>query len=78
MSLIESPCILVCSIDLKTGFCFGCGRTKDEIGAWIGMTPEARRQVMAELPARLETVERRPRRETRRARLARDRGETLS
>jgi hypothetical protein len=78
VSLIESPCILVCSIDLKTGFCFGCGRTKDEIGAWIGMTPEARRQVMAELPARLETVERRPRRETRRARLARDRGETLS
>ena len=32
--------------------------------------------VMAELPARLETVERKPRRETRRARMARERGET--
>jgi predicted Fe-S protein YdhL (DUF1289 family) len=40
------------------------------------MTPEARREVMAELPARLETVERKPRRETRRARMARERGET--
>jgi predicted Fe-S protein YdhL (DUF1289 family) len=39
------------------------------------MTPETRRAVMAELPARLETVERRPRRETRRARMARERGE---
>jgi predicted Fe-S protein YdhL (DUF1289 family) len=73
MTAIESPCILVCSIDMKTGFCFGCGRTRDEIGAWMGMTPENRCSVMAELPARLETVERRPRRETRRSRMARER-----
>ncbi|RWB27659.1 MAG: DUF1289 domain-containing protein [Mesorhizobium sp.] len=73
MTVIESPCILVCSIDMKTGFCFGCGRTREEIGAWIEMTPEIRRSVMAELPARLEMVERRPRRETRRTRLARER-----
>ena len=74
---IESPCILVCSIDMKTGYCFGCGRTRDEISAWIAMTPDERRSVMAELPARLETVERRPRRETRRARLARERSENV-
>lgn len=73
--MIESPCILVCSIDMKTGFCFGCGRTREEIGGWIAMSPQMRRRIMAELPARLETVERRPRRETRRARLARERGE---
>ena len=73
MTTIESPCILVCSIDVKTGFCFGCGRTRDEIGAWLTMTAHERREVMAELPARLETVERRPRRETRRARMARER-----
>jgi uncharacterized protein len=73
MTAIESPCILVCSIDNKTGFCFGCGRTREEIGAWIDMTPETRRSVMAELQARLETVERRPRRETRRTRMARER-----
>ena len=72
---IESPCILVCSIDIKTGYCFGCGRTRDEIGAWLSMTPEQRQAVMAELPGRLATVERKPRRETRRARLARERGQ---
>lgn len=68
---IESPCILVCSIDMKTGYCFGCGRTRDEIGDWMTMTPGERRSVMDILPARLETVERRPRRETRRTRMAR-------
>ena len=73
MTAIESPCILVCAIDDRTGYCFGCGRTRDEIGAWLTMTPQMRRDVMAELPARLETVERRPRRETRRARMARER-----
>jgi predicted Fe-S protein YdhL (DUF1289 family) len=76
MTEIESPCILVCSIDMKTGYCFGCGRTRDEISAWISMTAEDRRAVMSDLPARLETVERRPRRETRRARMARERSES--
>jgi predicted Fe-S protein YdhL (DUF1289 family) len=37
------------------------------------MTPAMRGEIMAALPARLETVERRPRRETRRARMARER-----
>ncbi len=31
MAAIESPCILVCSVDMKTGYCFGCGRTREEI-----------------------------------------------
>ena len=73
MAAIESPCILVCSMDIKTGYCFGCGRTRDEIAAWIEMTPQMRRAVMGLLPARLESVERRPRRETRRTRMARER-----
>lgn len=73
MTAIESPCILVCSIDLRTGYCFGCGRTREEIAAWIEFTPAQRREVMALLPARLETVERKPRRETRRSRMARER-----
>jgi predicted Fe-S protein YdhL (DUF1289 family) len=74
MSGIESPCILVCSIDMKTGYCFGCGRTRDEISSWLTMTPAERSAVTETLSARLETVERRPRRETRRARMARERG----
>ncbi|KGF68085.1 Fe-S oxidoreductase [Hoeflea sp. BAL378] len=72
---ISSPCILVCSIDMTTGYCFGCGRTRDEIAGWMGYTPEMRDELMAELPARLETVERKPRRETRRTRMARERSD---
>lgn len=68
---MDSPCILICSIDDRTGYCFGCGRTKAEIASWLEYTDEQRRALMAELPARLETVERRPRRETRRSRMAR-------
>lgn len=71
MNVIESPCILVCSIDDRTGYCFGCGRTREEIGEWITMGAERRRAIMAELDDRLMTVEIKPRRETRRRRLAR-------
>lgn len=73
---IESPCILVCVIDQESGYCFGCGRTSAEIGGWIGMSGEMRRAVMAELPERMKTLERKPRRETRRARMARERDGT--
>lgn len=72
---VESPCILVCAIDIKTGYCFGCGRTRDEIAGWIMMTAEGRRSIMTSLPARLATLERRPRRETRRNRMAREKQE---
>ncbi|MAS06294.1 MAG: DUF1289 domain-containing protein [Ahrensia sp.] len=75
---MESPCILVCSIDLETGYCFGCGRTRDEISGWTLYSPEQRREIMAGLPERLETVERKPRRETRRRRMARERAEDAS
>ncbi len=71
---MESPCILICSIDDATGYCFGCGRTREEIGAWTLITALERRAIMSELPARLETVERKPRRETRRQRMARESG----
>ena len=70
---MESPCILVCAIDDKTGFCFGCGRTREEIGLWTTYTNHERRAIMAGLPARLEGVERKPRRETRRTRMVRER-----
>ncbi len=65
-----SPCTLVCSIDMKTGYCFGCGRTRDEIAGWIDYSDAERKSIMDLLAARLETVERKPRRETRRQRMA--------
>lgn len=51
---IETPCINVCSIDLSTGLCAGCGRTRGEIAAWSSISHEQRRSIMAELPRRLQ------------------------
>jgi hypothetical protein len=72
--LVASPCILVCSIDFATGYCFGCGRTRDEIAGWLSYTDRQRAEIMSDLAGRLSTVERRPRRETKRRRLAREAG----
>lgn len=56
---IDSPCIKICVIQPETRLCTGCMRTIDEISAWSRMTPEARTQVMAELPARKGLVAKR-------------------
>lgn len=53
---IETPCIKVCVIDPASGFCIGCGRTGSEIGAWMGMASDQRRDIMATLPERLKTM----------------------
>ncbi len=45
--------------------------TRDEIGSWLGFTPEQRREVMAGLPERVASLTlRKTRRGGRRARLA--------
>lgn len=49
---IESPCTKICQIHPGAGICVGCFRTGAEIAGWSGMTPEARRALMAELPGR--------------------------
>ncbi len=69
---MESPCILVCSIDDVTGLCFGCGRTQAEIGAWTLYSGTERRDIMATLAARLARVEKKPRRQTKRGLMGRE------
>ena len=64
--MMESPCVLICQIDDQTGLCFGCGRTGNEIMGWITMSDAERRAIMVQVPTRLETITRRPRRTTRR------------
>ena len=56
---IESPCVKVCVIHPESGLCTGCLRSIDEIGAWSRMTPEARSEVMAELPERAGKITKR-------------------
>ena len=67
---IPSPCILVCAIEPQSGWCYGCGRTRAEIGGWTTFTAMERDAVMAQLPDRVSSLKRRPRRITRRQRMA--------
>ena len=47
-----SPCIGVCVMDEPTGWCAGCLRTLDEIGAWPGLDAAGKREVMVALSRR--------------------------
>lgn len=68
---IETPCVKICVVDPETGFCIGCGRTRAEIGGWLGMSIAQRRAVMDALPERVATLtQRKSRRGGRRGRLA--------
>jgi hypothetical protein len=49
---VASPCISVCTLDEKSGLCVGCFRTLDEIAAWSVLDADAKRGVLAALPAR--------------------------
>ena len=49
---VESPCVKICVIHPEARLCVGCHRSLEEIGSWSRLSPEARRAVMADLPAR--------------------------
>jgi len=49
---VASPCINVCKMDARSGFCEGCFRTIDEIACWSGATREEKLAVLAKLEAR--------------------------
>lgn len=53
----DSPCKLICSMERESGFCFGCGRTQDEIAYWSVSSEEERKRILAELPARMPKLE---------------------
>ena len=46
-----SPCTKVCTLDAR-GYCIGCGRTGEEIGRWLSMTPAQQWDLIAELEQR--------------------------
>jgi len=51
---VESPCVNVCKLDEQRR-CIGCLRTVDEIKAWKGMSPQAKRALLQELEGRKMT-----------------------
>ena len=56
---VASPCINVCVMDADGSVCLGCFRTLDEIAAWSVLDANAKRQVLAALPARAAARRRR-------------------
>ncbi len=53
---VASPCINVCRMDAKSGYCEGCRRTLDEIASWSTYTAAEKRAVLALLPARKQNL----------------------
>ena len=54
---VASPCISVCVLDPGgSGICTGCGRSLDEIAAWVQLDNAQRRAVVAGLPERLAAL----------------------
>jgi predicted Fe-S protein YdhL (DUF1289 family) len=53
---IATPCVKVCAVDGRSGFCLGCRRTLPEIAGWARLSDEERAAIMAALPDRPDPV----------------------
>ncbi len=49
---LASPCIDICRMDDRTGFCLGCFRTIDEIVAWSAASNDQRRKILVGIERR--------------------------
>ena len=54
---IQSPCKLICELDLEKGLCKGCGRSREEIAMWTRYSDAKRAFIMTELEERLEGLD---------------------
>ncbi len=53
---IQSPCKLICDMDIEHALCKGCGRTREEIALWTRYSDAKRAFIMTELDARLDKL----------------------
>ena len=56
---VDSPCIKICVIHPEERLCVGCYRSIEEIATWSRLTPEERRTIIADLPARAPRLSKR-------------------
>ncbi len=49
---IVTPCVKVCAVDGRTGYCLGCRRTLPEIAGWAKLSDQERADIMTALPDR--------------------------
>ena len=54
---IQSPCKLICEMDIEKGLCKGCARSREEIAMWTRYTDAKRAVIMGELDKRLERLD---------------------
>lgn len=54
---MKSPCIDICKFDRRSGWCIGCGRTKDECKMWKKAKKPKLKAIKAELPGRLAKLD---------------------
>lgn len=54
--MTPSPCTRICTLDERTGWCLGCGRTIGEIMEWGQASDKRRREILALLPGRQEKL----------------------
>ena len=54
--MITSPCISICKVDPKTGYCYGCGRNNKDKKKWKlnGTTDEWKKKNLTEIKSRLK------------------------
>ncbi len=53
-----SPCVKICTMDVKAGICGGCGRTLAEIAGWLSFSIPERELINLECERRLENLRR--------------------
>ena len=52
----DSPCIDICHFFGKSGWCKGCGRTRDEAKKWRSMKPFAKNALLKDLARRMAII----------------------
>ena len=57
MTEVPSPCVNVCRMDPKSGYCVGCARTLDEIAGWSQASSAQRLAILQQLPQRRAQVQ---------------------
>lgn len=50
---LNSPCMGVCEMDPRHGWCLGCYRTMDEITDWFRFDDEKKRAILARVNQRM-------------------------
>lgn len=50
--MIQSPCNKICTLN-EQKICVGCGRSREEIGSWSGLSDADQKRVVERAKARL-------------------------